>query len=206
MKGQQRNKEVMWKPLQTTPWLSSSKWRCMLTTRSSWLGCSLKKENRLLSCEGLSTELQRLLSSQQICEDLLKNIKEACEYQKHILTECDVAEALEALIAFTKHENQEEIRTSLGETFTEPYSATGAGVVASRGGIVHDACDQSHAQTSLMKQLFFLVESEMRLALEKHGLHALYLTWLSFSGYALVPWLSGPPNTSNAQHLEDIGL
>ena len=51
----------------------------------------------------------------QICTDLLTSIKEACEYQKHILTENDVQEALDALVAFTKHEDMEEIQSSLGE-------------------------------------------------------------------------------------------
>ena len=51
----------------------------------------------------------------QICANLLTSIKEACEYQKHILTESDVQEALDALVAFTKHEDMEEIQSSLGE-------------------------------------------------------------------------------------------
>ena len=51
----------------------------------------------------------------QICKDLLKNMKEACEFQKHILTDHEVSVALDALVAFTKHENHEELESSLGE-------------------------------------------------------------------------------------------
>lgn len=44
-------------------------------------------------------------------------MKESCELHKQMLTETDVAEALDALVAFTKHESQEEMQMSLGEAY-----------------------------------------------------------------------------------------
>ena len=61
----------------------------------------------------------------QICKDLLKNIKEACEYQKHTLTETEVAQALDALLAFTKHEKRDEMEAALGNrTHTHTQTQT----------------------------------------------------------------------------------
>lgn len=45
----------------------------------------------------------------------MKNIKDACEFQKHTLTETEVAQALDALLAFTKHEKRDEMEAALGE-------------------------------------------------------------------------------------------
>ena len=56
---------------------------------------------------------------------LLKNIKEACEYQKHTLTEMEVAQALDALLAFTKHEKRDEMEAALGRrTHTHTHTHT----------------------------------------------------------------------------------
>jgi hypothetical protein len=45
----------------------------------------------------------------------LKSIKDACEYQKHTLTDTEVAQALDALVSFTKHEKRDEMEAALGE-------------------------------------------------------------------------------------------
>lgn len=93
----------------------------------------------------------------------MKNIKEACEYQKHTLTETEVVQALDALMAFTKHEKRDEMEAALGERESHTHTQT---------------CTCKHTHTFTLKHMHTDVHVHMYKLMNTEA-RSMVLQWLT---------------------------